>query len=100
MLHHRMNVQAALDVPRFCILPKIGKRTNEDRHSEVLLEDGIGEEVIEQLKSYGHRTRLIGGNDRSIFGRGQVIARVYDGSDRLVWAAGSDPRADGQANGW
>ena len=100
MLHHRMSVQAALDAPRFCILPKLGKGTSDDSCSEVLLEDGISGDVIEQLKSYGHRTRLIGGNDRSIFGRGQVIARVYDGSDRLVWAAGSDPRADGQANGW
>lgn len=30
-------------------------------------------------------------------GRGQVIQKITDVSGRIVWAAGSDPRADGHA---
>lgn len=34
---------------------------------------------------------------RAQFGRGQIIQKGLDPSGRLVWAAGSDPRADGHA---
>lgn len=30
-------------------------------------------------------------------GRGQVIQKVQNDAGRLIWAAGSDPRADGHA---
>jgi gamma-glutamyltranspeptidase / glutathione hydrolase len=45
----------------------------------------------------GHNTLLVTGFDRGIFGRGQVIQRMIDRSGRALWAAGSDPRADGMA---
>jgi gamma-glutamyltranspeptidase/glutathione hydrolase len=45
----------------------------------------------------GHDARLVCGFDRSLMGRGQVIQKMVDSSGRTVWAAGSDPRADGHA---
>jgi hypothetical protein len=45
----------------------------------------------------GHDARLVSGFDRGLMGRGQVIQKLQDPSGRLVWAAGSDLRADGHA---
>ncbi len=45
----------------------------------------------------GHDARHAAGLKRSMFGRGQVIQKLNDKSGRTVWAAGSDPRADGHA---
>lgn len=100
MLHFNMNVQQALDAPRFCIGPNVPNGTDENTPSEVFIEEGISEEILEKLKSFGHHVTLIKGPDRSTFGRGQIIVRVPNDDNRLVWAAGSDPRADGHATGW
>jgi gamma-glutamyltranspeptidase / glutathione hydrolase len=43
----------------------------------------------------GHDARQVKGYVRSLVGRGQVIQRLVDGSGRVVWAGGSDPRIDG-----
>jgi gamma-glutamyltranspeptidase/glutathione hydrolase len=45
----------------------------------------------------GHDARIVKGFDRGMMGRGQVIQRIVDGAGKAVWAAGSDPRADGHA---
>ena len=45
----------------------------------------------------GHEAYLVADFDRDIFGRGQIIKRVMDTSGKMVWAAGSDPRGDGNA---
>lgn len=100
MLHYHMNVQAALDAPRFCISSPYGNNVDENFRSEVFIEDGISEEVIQKLKSYGHQITLLKGVHRSMFGRGQIIARIENDDNQLVWAAGSDPRGDGHANGY
>ncbi|CAF3203193.1 unnamed protein product [Rotaria sp. Silwood2] len=100
MLHFNMNVQAALDAPRFCIGPHVPNGIDEHVESEVFLEDGISEEVLEKLKSFGHHVKLVKGVDRSIFGRGQIIVKVPNDDNRLVWAAGSDPRSDGFSIGY
>jgi gamma-glutamyltranspeptidase/glutathione hydrolase len=100
LLHHKMDVQSALDAPRFCIGPNVPDGTRENASSEISLEDGIGEQVIEELKLLGHHVKLITGHNRAIFGRGQIIVKVPNDENRLVWAAGSDPRADGHAAGW
>lgn len=93
-----MNPQQALDMPRFCI-----NSGGQDLCS-VLLEEGISETVAEELKKLGHKiTYPVCGHDRSVFGRGQVIARKMapckNGADRVVYWSGSDPRADGLAIG-
>jgi gamma-glutamyltranspeptidase / glutathione hydrolase len=45
----------------------------------------------------GHDAEVLSGFDRSMVGRGQIIQKIVDKSGRTVWAAGSDPRADGHA---
>ena len=45
----------------------------------------------------GHYVEYLTGISRSQFGRGQIIQKRSDPSGRFVWAAGSDPRADGHA---
>ena len=49
------------------------------------------------MKAMGHDARLVTGLGRGMFGRGQVIQKLNDKSGKTVWAAGSDPRADGHA---
>lgn len=79
--------QAALDLPRFCILD--GKAGGK-----VGLEEGIPPAVSGKLASIGHPVTVIGGFERAVFGRGQIILR--DPESGVLWA-GSDPRADGLA---
>lgn len=45
----------------------------------------------------GHDACVLSGFARAMVGRGQVIQKIVDKSGRTVWAAGSDPRADGHA---
>lgn len=82
-----LDPQAALDLPRFCI-------DVEESGGRVALEEGIPSDVIADLEKMGHPVYLVGGFDRSLFGRGQVILRE---AETGVLCAGSDPRADGCA---
>ncbi|PIL31654.1 hypothetical protein GSI_06356 [Ganoderma sinense ZZ0214-1] len=96
-------VQAALDAPRFCI--SAGSPETEsnqsgrsgDINSEVYFEEGIPDTTVETLRGMGHDARVATGIKRSMFGRGQIIQKLNDKSGKRVWAAGSDPRADGHA---
>ncbi|KAI0639708.1 gamma-glutamyltranspeptidase [Trametes polyzona] len=97
-------VQAALDAPRFCI--SAGSPVTEsaqssesgDINSEVYFEEGIPDTVLAKLRpEMGHDARPVSGMKRSMFGRGQIIQKLVDKSGKTVWAAGSDPRADGHA---
>ena len=64
----------------------------------VLLEEGFGQEAVQQLQRMGHLVRPgISGASREAFGRGQIIRR---NPQTGVLMGGSDPRADGQALGW
>lgn len=101
MMQCRMNPQLALDAPRICIgvsLP--GKATDPTKKVDytVYLEEGISEDVAEELGKMGHEIKFIRGTERSLFGRGQVI-RVH--SDPVegtrIYSAGSDMRGDGNA---
>ncbi|KAJ3721524.1 gamma-glutamyltranspeptidase [Lentinula raphanica] len=95
--------QAALDAPRFCISAGSPETQNSttgtpgDVNSEVYFEEGIPEETIEKLRQMGHDARSATGFGRGMMGRGQVIQKINDASGQTVWAAGSDPRADGHA---
>jgi gamma-glutamyltranspeptidase / glutathione hydrolase len=82
-----LDPQSALDVSRFCI-------DVEESGGRVALEEGISPQVISGLEKMGHPVYSLGGYDRSLFGRGQVILRDMETG---VLAAGSDPRADGCA---
>jgi gamma-glutamyltranspeptidase/glutathione hydrolase len=89
LLDDALDPQAALDQPRFCL-------DVEHNLYDVLLEEGLPDVTVQKLQEYGHPVKLIGGMERSHFGRGQIIRR-----DPVtgVLCGGSDPRADGCAMG-
>lgn len=94
MLAFKYNPQAALDAPRFCIGAEGVPASSQGKL--VYLEEGISEDVCEQLNSMGHKAVLVQGHGRGVFGRGQLIrSHVQDGV--VVYSAGSDPRGDGAA---
>jgi gamma-glutamyltranspeptidase/glutathione hydrolase len=79
--------QAAVDRPRFCIEPVDGA-------VRLQLEEGLPEATTAALRARGHDVvGNVGGFERALFGRGQIIRRDPDGS----LAGASDPRADGEA---
>ncbi|MFQ5896453.1 MAG: gamma-glutamyltransferase, partial [Nitrospinota bacterium] len=84
MLDFGMDVQAAIDAPRFRIL---GGR-------EVAIEQGVPDGVLAELSRRGHRVARAGGFEG--FGGGQAIRRLESGA----YVAGSDHRRDGCAVGF
>ncbi len=96
MIDFGMDVQTALDMPRFCV--GTGHRSAT---GSVSLEDGISENVIEDLEKMGHDINgPVCGYDRTLFGKGQVLHIQKDESGQKVIWAGSDPRGDGCAIGY
>ena len=89
LLDERCDPQRALDAPRFQL-------ANGDPDGPVLVEDSTDPAVVASLRLRGHDVQIIGGDDRAVFGLGQIIAR---GDDGILWA-GSDPRGDGHAGGF
>jgi gamma-glutamyltranspeptidase/glutathione hydrolase len=109
MKHFKSNPQHALDLPRFCVAPPKSSpgasgsayTFTDVTQSSLFLEDGISEEVVEELRAKGHTCHSVKGYERALFGRGQIIRSTIDPrTGRKVLAAGSDPRADGHASGW
>jgi len=82
-----LNPQSALELPRFCI-------TDGTAGGQVAIEEGIPERTIADLARRGHDVQCVGGYERALFGRGQVIHRDEETG---TLAGGSDPRADGCA---
>lgn len=87
LITDRLDPQAALDRPRFCI-------RDGSAGGSIALEEGIPVAVMARLAEMGHAVVPTSGAGRSIFGRGQVILR--DRESGVLWG-GSDPRADGLA---
>lgn len=95
----RLDPQQALDAPRVCIT---GGTLPEDDGEGVAwtvnVEDGMSEDVVEGLRRLGHKVRVVKGQERHVFGRGQIIRRIVDPVENTaVWSAGSDMRGDGAA---
>jgi gamma-glutamyltranspeptidase / glutathione hydrolase len=82
-----LDPQSALDLPRFCI-------DVEESGGRVAIEEGMPKETMDALGKMGHPLYEVGGYERALFGRGQVILRDEASG---VLCAGSDPRADGYA---
>ncbi|XP_049911783.1 glutathione hydrolase-like YwrD proenzyme [Epinephelus moara] len=104
MLEFGMNPQQALDAPRVYV------HYDPKTHQWLVnLEEGIDQEVAEELRRRGHKVSWpITGHQRAQFGRGQIITvgdwwnpsvNQADHPSRVLWA-GSDPRADGCAQGY
>ena len=83
----RLDPQAALDRPRFCI-------QEGEAGGGVALEEGISPQVMAELAAMGHPVEMVCGYDRALFGRGQIILK--DPHTGVLWGGG-DPRADGCA---
>ena len=90
----RLDPQAALDRPRFCIEAVGPSQWDGTLFSQVALEDGIPAAAVAALAAMGHPVTVKSGHERAIFGRGQIILR--DPATGVL-CGGSDPRADGCA---
>ena len=82
-----LDPQSALDLPRFCIVDGAAG-------GRVALEEGIPEKTFAELRRRGHDIVQVGGWERALFGRGQIILREAESG---VLIGGSDPRSDGCA---
>ncbi|KAH8655841.1 lincomycin-condensing protein [Xylariales sp. PMI_506] len=93
----RLNPQQALDAPRICIEAVTSGTTKPDL--TVCVEEGISADTVDQLRSLGHDVKVLTGQARGMFGRGQIIRWSVDPVEEGagVWSAGSDPRGDGMA---
>ena len=87
LVDDRLDPQAALDLPRFCI-------DEGNSGGQVALEEGIPAQTLSELVGMAHPVYSVSGYNRAIFGRGQIIVR--DAASGVLWG-GSDPRADGCA---
>jgi gamma-glutamyltranspeptidase / glutathione hydrolase len=85
IVDYGMNIQAALETPRFTVSPKGG--------CNVVIESRVPQEVREKLSSMGHIFRVDREYSTSM-GRGQAV--LHDSQTGVNYGA-SDPRADGSA---
>src|SRR5438477_10711318 len=86
VVDYGMNVQAAVEVPRFTI-------HSESLNCDIAIESRVKPEVLDQLRLKGHNLN-VRNEYSSWMGRGQA---VLHNSKTGVNFAGSDPRADGAA---
>jgi len=87
MVDDQLDPQSILDRPRFNIEPDMIS-------SAVSIEEEFPIITISRLSKMGHTIKTVGGLQRALFGRGQIIMRNRASG---VLCAGSDPRADGCA---
>jgi gamma-glutamyltranspeptidase / glutathione hydrolase len=85
LVDYGMNLQAALENPRFTVSSKRG--------CNIVIESRVKAEVIDKLSSMGHKLE-VEGEYSSAMGRGQAV--MHDRKTKLNYGA-SDPRADGSA---
>ena len=84
LIDFALNPQEALDAPRW--------QWTGGRNVEV--EATLDAEIVAGLKERGHTVSVL--EDFTLFGRGQIILRQADG----VYAAATEPRADGVVAAW
>ena len=86
ILNHNMNIQQAIEVPRF----RIGSGLNVD------IEDRFGGEILNQLNDKGHKLNNVGSWSRTVGGAQGIFV---DNKVGAYWG-GADPRRDGYSVGW
>ncbi|KAI8878274.1 gamma-glutamyltranspeptidase [Backusella circina FSU 941] len=106
MRYYNSNPQRIADMPRFSIVSS--NKTQFDFNNvknvsdcAILLEEGIPEEVCEELKSRGHTCKY--GTNRLLYTFGMlnfVTSKIDSRTGKRVLAAGCDGRTDGQATGY
>jgi gamma-glutamyltranspeptidase/glutathione hydrolase len=89
IVDYGMNIQGALEAPRFTI-PDTGDRKIG---CNILIESRVKPEVLEQLREKGHTLR-VRKEYSATMGRGQA---VMHNSKTGINSGASDPRADGEA---
>jgi len=82
---YHMNIQAALEEPRFTVNAKLG--------CHIVIESRVGQASIDQLTKMGHQLE-VRREYTTAMGRGQA---VLHNSDTGINYGASDPRADGAA---
>ena len=90
----KMNVQEAIEAPRWQHLKEAGQSSEEETGSGVLeIENRVSAEVLEGLRAKGHEVKAIApwGHGSSV----QLMKVLPNGT----LAFGSDPRCEGQASG-
>jgi gamma-glutamyltranspeptidase/glutathione hydrolase len=85
VVDYGMNIQAALEHPRFTVGEKLGR--------SILLEARVQPEVARQLSAMGHLLEGVG-DFSTAMGRGQAV--LHDSKAKVNYGA-SDARADGAA---
>ncbi|SNT31465.1 gamma-glutamyltransferase family protein [Tropicimonas sediminicola] len=80
------DVQTAADAPRWRMMSGL----------EVACEPGLSPEIVEGLRALGHQITVQAPDNAFSFGGAQLVHRLPGGG----YAAGSDPRKDGQAAGF
>ena len=85
IVDYHMNVQAAMEAPRFTVSSKLG--------CNIIIESRVGPQSISQLTSMGH-VLDVRKEYSSAMGRGQAV--LHDSSTNTNYGA-SEPRADGAA---
>jgi gamma-glutamyltranspeptidase/glutathione hydrolase len=88
LVDYGMNIQAALEAPRFTIAG-----TAEPIGCRLLIESRVKPEVVEELRKKGHNI-AVRKEYSSAMGRGQVV--LHNSTTGTNFGA-SDPRADGSA---
>ncbi len=82
---HRMNIQAALEAPRFTKLNFSG--------CDLMMESRFPKETIDALRAMGHYPSMLGDYSGTV-GGGQVV--MHDSKEKVNYGA-SSPRRDGAA---
>ena len=85
MVDHKMNIQAALEAPRFSKVTSGG--------CDLLIEGRVPEIVRGQLEQRGHRLEVLG-DFSGLMGGGQAV--LHDQATKVNYGA-SSPRKDGAA---
>jgi gamma-glutamyltranspeptidase/glutathione hydrolase len=80
-----MNIQAALEEPRFTVHPQLG--------CHIVIENRVGQGSLDALTKMGHQLEVHDAYTTRM-GRGQAV--LHDGKTGVNYGA-SDPRADGAA---
>lgn len=105
------NEQEALDAPRICLMDKSASSSASPNsepstggspggptttYSTVVgIERGMPESAIIGLQALGHEIVILESEQRSMFGRGQIVRR--NARPGTLYAGASDPRGDGAA---